>query len=217
MTRNKAVSCLVVLSTLAFAACAAQVPLPAPSFKISASNVTMPSSGMVSIPFTLTSVNGFVGSVAVQCVGPTEPAGVKAPFCEDFGPVRAYPLTADGTTTGSFEVVAIPPKVVPVVSGVNPLRHGRGASWALAGILMLGLGLQGRRTRRFARVLLAIGGIGLTGMGISGCGGPPTLTPGAYTFTLNANSVSDTLSLSLSASTTATVTVPAGIVTNSNN
>jgi hypothetical protein len=215
MTRSKALSCLVVLFTMASTACAAQVPVPAPSFKISASNVTMPSSGMVSIPFTLTSVNGFVGSVAVQCVGPTEPAGVKAPVCEDFGPVRAYPLTADGTATGSFEVVAIPPKVVPVVSGVNPLRHGRGANWALAGILMLGIGLQRRRTRRFARVLLAIGGIGLTGMGISGCGGPPTLTPGVYTFTLNANSVSNTLSLS--ASTTATVTVPAGIVTNSNN
>jgi hypothetical protein len=217
MTRNKALSCLVVLSTLASTACAAQAPVPAPTFKITASNVTMPSSGTVAIPFTLTSVNGFVGSVAVQCEGPTEPAGVRAPVCEDFGPVRAFPLTANGTTTGSFEVVAIPPKVVPVVSGVNPLRHGQGASWALAGILMLGFGLKRRRTRRFARVLLAIGAIGLTGMGISGCGGPPTLTPGVYTFTLDANSISDTLNVSLSASTTATVTVPAGIVTSSNN
>jgi hypothetical protein len=38
---------------------------PAPSFTISATNVAMPLSGIVSIPFTLTSVNGFVGSVAV--------------------------------------------------------------------------------------------------------------------------------------------------------
>jgi hypothetical protein len=82
---------------------------------------------------------------------------------------------------------------------------------------MLGIGLQRKRTRRFARVLLAIGVIGLTGMGISGCGGPPTLTPGAYVFTLKANSNPPLGALGLSASTTATVTVPAGIVTNSGN
>jgi hypothetical protein len=56
--------------------------------------------------------------------------------------------------------------------------------------------------------------IALAGIGISGCGGPPTLTPGDYVFTLNANSVSPP---SLTASTTSTVTVPAGIVTHSNN
>lgn len=215
MTRNKALSCMIVLSALASAVCAAQVPTNAPIFTISASNVTMPASGMVSIPFTLTSVNGFVGSVVVQCVPPTVSAGVKAPYCEDYGPIQAFPLTADGSTTGSYEVVAIKPEAVPAVGGANLLRHGQGASWALAGFLMLGIGLQRKRTRRFARALLAIGVIGLTGMSISGCGGPPTLTPGAYVFTLNSNSVIGTLGLS--ASTTSTVTVPAGIVTNSGN
>jgi len=216
MTRSETLTCLVVFSALASGLCAAQLPAvaPAPSFTISATNVTMPSSGSVAIPFTLTSVNGFVGSVAVDCIAPTEPAGVKAPFCEDYGPVRAFPLTADGTATGSYEVVAIPPLTYPAARGANPLKHDRGGSWALAGVLILGLGLQRKRTRRFARVLVAIGVIGLTGLGISGCGGPPTLTPGAYVFTLNATSVTTP---TLTASTTATVTVPAGIVTNSSN
>jgi hypothetical protein len=215
MTRNKVLSYLVVLSALAPTLCHAGVPTPAPSITISTSNVTMPSSGTVTIPFTLTSVNGFVGSVAVDCIAPTEPVGVNAPYCEDYGPVRAYPLTADGTATGSYQVVAIPPNVVPAARAANLLRLDQGASWALAGVLMLGIGLQRKRTRRFARVLLAIGVIGLTGLGISGCGGPPTLTPGAYVFTLNANSVSP--AMGPFASTTSTVTVPAGIVTKSSN
>ena len=215
MTRNKVLSYLAVLSALAPTLCRAGVPTPVPSITISATNVTMPSSGSVAISFTLTSVNGFVGSVTVDCIAPTEPAGVKAPFCEDYGPVRAFPLTADGTATGSYEVVAIPPQTEPAARGANLWRHDEEASWALAGVLILGIGLQRKRTRRFARVLLAIGGIGLTGMGLSGCGGPPTLTPGAYVFTLNATAILP--ALGPSASTTSTVTVPAGIVTKSSN
>ena len=216
MMRNKTLTCLVVFSALASGLCAAQIPAiaPSPSITISASNVTMPSSGSVAIPFTLTSVNGFVGSVAVDCIAPTEPAGVKAPFCVNAGPVRAFPLTADETTTGNYAIVAIPLLTEPAARSANPFKHDQGASWALAGVLILGLGLQRKRTRRFARVLVAIGVIGLTGLSISGCGGPPTLTPGAYVFTLNATSVTTP---TLTASTTATVTVPAGIVTNSSN
>ena len=63
-----------------------------------------------------------------------------------------------------------------------------------------------------------MGLIGLTGLGLSGCGGPPTLRPGDYVFTLTAQSVSNgTLIPVITASTTATVTVPAGIVTDSSN
>jgi len=215
VTRSKALSCVIVLSALASAVCAAQVPVPAPGFTISASNVTMPSSGTVSIPFTLTSVNGFVGSVAVLCVAPTEPTGVRVPYCDQGGPLMAYPLTANGTTSGNMMIVAIQPNPVPLSSSLGPAGRREGAGLALAGILMLGIGLRRKRTRRFTRVSLAAGMIiALAGIGISGCGGPPTLTPGDYVFTLNANSVSPP---SLTASTTSTVTVPAGIVTHSNN
>ena len=67
MTRNKVLIHLIAIPALASSLSPAQVPTPAPSFTISASNVTMPSSGTVPIPFTLTSVNGFAGMVSVTC------------------------------------------------------------------------------------------------------------------------------------------------------
>jgi hypothetical protein len=207
---NKARSLAAGLLLLGAGFCSAQTP--APSFTISATNVTMPSSGMVAIPFTLTSVNGFVGSVSVFCFLPTVAGSVnKGPYCEDYGPAHAFPLTANGTTTGNYSVVAILPDVLPAAKSANQrVRDGR---WALAGVLMLGIGL--RRKRRFARGWMAVGVLGLIGMGLSGCGGPPTLTPGPYAFTLSAQSVDTTPTIT--ASTTAIVTVPAGIVTKSSN
>jgi hypothetical protein len=215
MTRNKALCCLVVLCALAPALCRAGVPTNVPGISISASNVTMSSSGTVLIPFTLISFNGFVGSVTVSCIAPTEPVGVKAPFCDQGGPIMAYPLASNGTATENMTIVAIQPNPVPLADRSSLAGRGDRVGWAVAGILMLGFGLQRKRARRIGRVLLAIAGIGLAGMGLSGCGGPPTLTPGAYVFTLNATAVIP--AVGPSASTTSTVTVPAGIVTKSNN
>jgi hypothetical protein len=215
MTRNKVLSCLAVFSAMTSGLYAAQAPAvaPAPSFTISASNVTMPSSGMVAIPFTLTSVNGFAGSVAVLCVEPTVVGSInRGPYCDQGGPLMAYTLVADGTTTGSVTIVAIKPNPVPLASKSSLIGHGRGASWALACALILGLGLKRKSVLRLSRIALAVFLLmGLAGFGICGCGGPPTLTPGTYPFMLNATSVST--NPSLYASTTATVTVPAGIVT----
>jgi len=126
MTRNKTLRCLVVFSGLACGLCAAQVPAatPAPSFTISATNVAMPLSGIVSIPFTLTSVNGFVGSVAVLCIEPTVAGSVhEGPYCDQGGPLMAYPLTANGTTTGSIMIVAIKP--CAAFQQVEPRRTSR--------------------------------------------------------------------------------------------
>jgi len=210
-SRNKVLICLIVFLALGSRISSAQTPAPTPSFTLSAANVTMPSSGVVQIPFTLTSVNGFAGSVGVLCVEPTIPGSVnKGPYCDQGGPLMAYTLAANGTTTGSISIVAIQPNPVPLTTKSSLAGHE--ASWALAGALVLGFGLRRKRMLRFSRVsLAAFLLIGLAGLGIFGCGGPPTLTPGTYNFMLNATSVS--ANPALYATTTATVTVPAGIVT----
>lgn len=214
MTRNKPLLRLVILLAAGSRLCAAQAATPAPSFTISASNVTMPASGSVPIPFTLTSVNGYAGIIAVNCTAPTEAAGVKIPVSYQGGPVMAYPLTAGGTATGSITLLANIPKVIPLVRSSN-LASGTGATGALAGMLLLGLGLRRKGAFHSARLLPAIVLlIGLASIGLCGCGGQPTLTPGTYVFTLNATSVSNGTQIpQLTATTTATVTVPAGIVT----
>ncbi|MGH9598474.1 MAG: hypothetical protein ACRD27_01310, partial [Terracidiphilus sp.] len=124
----------------------------APSFTITASNATMPTSGDGSIAFTLTSVNGFAGSVAVGCGPANPPTGAILPQCNYAGGGVAsppYTLTANGTVTGSLNLVAyIPPCSGPCPVSL-PLRpeHGGAASLALAGVLLLGLGFRRRAAR----------------------------------------------------------------------
>lgn len=213
MPSNKALTRLVILLALAPGLSRAQAPAPTPSFTISASNSTMPSNGDGGIPITLTSVDGFAGTVVVGCSQPNTPASVIAPVCDYPGPVTStYVLNANTTLN---EVIGVSPPInTNPTARLNLPTHGTGhgerAIWSLAGVLMLGLGLRRRRARPSTRLLLAIGTlIGLTG--ISACGGPETLTPGTYTYTLTANDPYDTNN-PLSVSTTATVTVPPGIV-----
>lgn len=217
MTINKASVCLGALLILAPSLCNAQhaVP-PTPTFTISATNVTMPSSGTVSIPFVLTSVNGFAGQLIVSCTPPTESASVRLPYIDLGGPVFAFTLTANGTAPGSISLQAKKPPVVYVPARMNlPVRpgHHRRATWSLASVFLLGIGLRKRKAWA-ARLSLAICMlIALTGL--NACGGGPTLTPGTYTYTLTASQNSPSLNLPQpSSSTTVTVTVPAGIPTN---
>lgn len=215
MLRSKVLACLALLFAFSLPLFAA--PAPVPRFTISASNVSMPTSGSVAIPFTLTSTNGFAGLVAVDCAAPTVAANVRAPYCNQGGPIMAYTLAADGTTPGSMIIVAVKPNLTPLASRSRPGKSGQEGGWAIAGVAMLGLGLRKKIPRRLAGMSIAVGTVlTLAGIGICGCGGPPTLTPGAYVFTLTATSVSNgTGSSAVTASTTATVTVPAGVPTKS--
>jgi hypothetical protein len=214
MPNTKALTRPAVLLALALAQglCAAQPPAPAPSFTIAAPNVTMSSSGTSSILFTLTSVNGFAGTLIVGITQPTVPAGTKLPYLEEGGPARDYPLVANGTATGSFGALSAVPVPEPVKFNLpNRPAHGEAVRWKLAGVLILSLGFLRKRSRPSTRLLLALCMlIALTA--ISACGGPPTLTPGTYTYTLTATELTPSV-LSPSSSTTMTVTVMPGIAT----
>jgi len=204
MKKTTALTSLLLLLTLSFSAATAQ-PV-APSFTISAPNIIMPSSGSGTVNFTLTSVNGFSGTVVVLSKPPTVNANVLLPYVDD-DVLHGYALTANAGTTGNFDILATQPPVQP--AKLNLPAHRNAVIWSMAGVFMLGLGLRRRRSLRYTHLLLAAGLlVGLSG--ITACAGPETLTPGTYTYTLTAT---DDDNSSVTASTTFTVTVPRGIVT----
>jgi hypothetical protein len=209
MTRNKALTCLTVLLTLAFGLCRAHALAPAPSFTLSASNITM-SSNNTSIPITLTSVNGFTGSVGLTCTPPNPPSGVKEPSCGG-GPYQPTVLTANATVTGGLAIYAIKPLPTSSATSSNLPGHGRRTTWTLAGALMLGLGALRKKSQLSKHLLLVVGMfVGLAV--INACGGPETLTPGTYSYTLTAAATPGASNPTFSTTTTATVTIPAGII-----
>jgi len=168
----------------------------------------MPSSGFGSIPFTLTSVGGFSGTVTMFCVPPNEPTTVTLPICNVGGPVVVVVLDANQTVNGNWKLLASLPVPDPVKFNLH--RHRSGLGLALAGVVMLGFGVGRRRDSRVGRVLLGFGLLfGLTVIGACG-GSQKTLTPGNYTYTLTATEQGS--SSPITASATLTVTVPPGIV-----
>ena len=171
-----------------------------PSFTITASNVTMPSSGFGTMPFTLTSVNGYTGSIYVTCSPTNPPMGAKLPSCGS--PVaRAYPLTANATVEGSVTLSPYGYAVPVQLPRKHRVSGGIGSGLALAGVLMAGVGLRRRRWRGLA--LFAVCALGCFG-GLSGCGGGNGATKGTFAYSLTAT---DTTT-SVSVSTSTDVTVP---------
>jgi hypothetical protein len=177
-----------------------------PGFTITASNAAMPTSGFGSIPFTLTSVDGYAGTFTANCAPADPPAGARLPICGSPTAPTQYTLTANQTVKGS--VTLLPYPVPSPASRLAVPSHEAEAAWAFAGALLLGFGFRRRRFRWPALLVLAAGAlIGLTGVGACGGGGTETLTPGTYAYVVTATDTGT----DATANVTVNVTVPAGI------
>lgn len=175
----------------------------ASSFTISGTNTTMSASG-ASIPFTLTSINGYAGKLGIRCQAANPPGGARLPYCGG-GPAFQITLAANATYKGA---VGLTPGPVPLAAASRLNLPGRGpdAGWAFVAALVLGLGFTRRKARWLSVLLLTVGPLaGLTA--INACGGSPTLTPGTYAYTLTAYD----MNTNVTASTVVKVTVPSGI------
>lgn len=218
MRPSKTLICLLSLCIIALGASDASAFAATPSFTITAKNTTMPSTGLGLIAFTLTAVDGYQGGVEVGCTPPTHPSGTNIPACtapEPYGaPVPFYvQLTPEMPVVNqSVYLYALP---ASIANGEDARSNHSGPEgsirWAMAGVLVLGLGFGGRKGQWAAHLLLACALlVGLTAM--TACGGNiphyPTLTPGSYTYTVWAIGTTP----DFSAKTTVTVTVPPGIV-----
>jgi hypothetical protein len=193
---------IAIFLALSICVLSPQARAAAPSFNITATSVTISSSGSNgtgSSTFTLTSVNGYTGTIGISCYPTSEPTGAKLPYCGG-GALIGHTLTADSTVTGSLPFYNVP---VPEPAGM-PVRKSRAtpAALALAGVLLLGLGFRRGASRCLFLVLIA--GCAFAGLGVmSGCGGGNTVvTPGTYSYTVkgvdtNSNVVTSTFNVTV--------------------
>jgi len=154
---------------------------------ISATNVTMPSSGNGAIPYVLTSVDGYTGTITVSCPEVNAPAGAKIPYCGS-GPIFAVNLTPAEAFRGKL---ALTPYGVPVP--------------AAAAALLAGLAFRMRRKTGWPTSGLAVA-CTLAFLGVAtGCGsGTSGMTQGTYAYTVTATDINTNAHVS----TTVNVTVP---------
>src|ERR1039458_5227636 len=76
----------------------------APAFTLTATNVTMAGHGSGTSQFTLTSVNGFTGTVGVSCSGPDANLlpDLVLPSCDHPGQLLVVPANGSASGTMNF-------------------------------------------------------------------------------------------------------------------
>ena len=217
MNERRKLLTFVAILTIGLGLAGGRAVAATPSFAIAASNVTMSATGSSVVTFTLTSVDGYSGSVNVICNPTNAPAGASLPLCGQSSAIadpQAYKLEANGKVQGSFPLLATFPSCSnPCPVRLDRPRRGSSSVLALAGALVFGFGFGFRRRAAgwFVLTLVAFGA--LAGMAsLSACGGSgKTLTPGVWPYVVQAGAQGT----NETASTTINVTVPPGIpVTN---
>jgi hypothetical protein len=169
---------------------------PAPTFTITATNVTFPSqkSGSAS-QYTITSLNGYAGNLLVGCAFAGGAMVSKIPECGGFT-AALHPIAAGQTITGTLNFA---PYGTPMPVALSGRRHSH---LPLGGLAIASLLLFGRRLRGGARwlALCLLGVISIAG--VTACGGNGL--SGTFPFTVTATDVKTQASVA----TPITVTVP---------
>jgi hypothetical protein len=170
-----------------------------PTFTIAAANVTLPSGGNdASSQFTLTSVDGYVGQVRVDCGYSGGMMGAKVPACGIFvNPVST--LAANKSVTGSLTVM--PYGKVKAFDAVGLGGDDRRRVVPVLAAVLAGFFMLGRRWRLRARSWLLVFLAGVTLAGITSCGGGLS---GTFPYTVTAVDIKTNASVSAPF----TVTVP---------
>jgi hypothetical protein len=172
-------------------------------FSITATNVTMPSSGLGQSAYTVSGIP-ITGNLFVTCQYSGPATQARIPNCS-YGPIAAIPVSAGQTATGTIYFYPYG-EAVPLET--RETGRGPAAGLALTAALLLGLGLRRRSRRWLGTVVLAAGG--LAGVaGLSGCvTGMNGMTPGIYQYTITAGNFATLNNLAAGTTTTISVTVP---------
>lgn len=200
----------LLLLTLLLAALPAVAQSSAPTFTLTTGNVSLSTTGTGSIPYTLTSVDGYTGTVVVTCTAPTVPAGVSIPYCvvpssatncdptlTNPPPANICSLTANQAFPSSFSLIGDSATASSgFIASHNPLL-----AILFIVALLSGLTLRRRSARRLTLPLFfaVLGALCCT----TGCGSAPRgFTPGTYTYVISATQTPVPLSLTAKATVT---------------
>ena len=196
-------------STVASAAYTITAPPPPPpgTYAMSATNATLTRGGSGTSTVTVSSTNGYAGTVTLHCAVTTSPSNaVDLPTCAVSQTVVLSASATSGTATVTVSSTAASASVR------QDRLWGAGGGTALAALLFLIV----PRRRRWAQVLMALVLFAAAGSGLVACGGGgsagtktnqpanPGTTTGAYTITVTGTG-SD--AAATAASTTFTLTV----------
>jgi hypothetical protein len=169
-------------------AVASSAATPTPSFTIVATNVSLPGQGTGSSQLTVTSMDGFAGTVGISCFAPnvaniTEPV---IPSCTE--PVVNLVVPANGSVSGTM--IFYPPWEINTYDPASlPVRRNSRSSRTMLASLIIGGVMLGWRIRkavnRHVALCVAVA-LSLSLAVLAGCMGQGGLamTPGTYAYAI---------------------------------
>jgi hypothetical protein len=182
-----------------------EAALASAPYAISATNVTMPATGLGFTQYTVTGIP-MTGTLSVTCQYAGTETDLKIPICT-YGPVHSLaPVTAGQMVTGT---ISFYPYGSAIPAGMHRPRRSLVGGLALMGALCAGFAWRRRARRWFTVMVAATALVGLAAVNACAGGSLSSTTPATYQYTISAdNESSGPTLLGQGVSTTISVTVP---------